>query len=347
MNKIQIVNWLLTRRCNLHCDYCRIVRNYKTKPKEYPHMKHYIENEVKTHIILSFLDNLKKHNPEAFVIWYGGEPLLRSDLPDIINYCNDNNIHYTIISNNTEKIQPQMQKLLSKVKHIEGFTASIDPIIFNENKYMNDTFKKSLSGIGELEKYSNIIKDVVAEITVTNENLGYLYPLVKELTKLGINSDITFVDISKSPYYDFSNVEDDDILVKKSARLREIINRIIDEKLNVHMRDSLLPKIYDILPSELDCGIDKDFHNLCVDADGSVRLCLRVRGTATPVNFNLNNILDDKGNLNEFISVTIDYDKKNFCLKCNHSCYIMSKMISEEEDNFNNLIHSDIRKGLE
>ena len=155
MNKIQIVNWLLTRRCNLHCDYCRIVKNYKNQPEIYPPMKHYIENEMSTETVIEGLRRLKLHNPECFMILYGGEPLLRPDLYEIINYCNENKIHYTIISNNTEKVQPLMKELFKKVEYVEGFTASIDPIIFDQNKYTTDMFKKSLAGLTKLKEYKD------------------------------------------------------------------------------------------------------------------------------------------------------------------------------------------------
>lgn len=342
MNQIQIVNWLLTRKCNLHCDYCRIVKNYKNQPSIYPPMKHYIENEMSTHDVLLGLERLKKHNPDAFHIWYGGEPLLRPDLFKIINFCNKNEIHYTIISNNTEKVQPLMKELFSKVEYIEGFTASIDPIIY-QNKD-NDIFKKSFLGFQKLKEYSSVIKDAVAEITVTNENLEYLELLVRDLTNEGINSDITFVDIAKNDYYDFSDVTDDSILVKKSPELRTIINDLIDGDYNIHMKETLLPKIYDTLPSELDCKLDEDFHTACIDADGSLRLCLRVRSEATPANFNVLNFIDENGKLNEYLKVSIKYDKSKFCLKCNHSCYIMGELLSKNEDSSDNLIHSEIRK---
>jgi len=44
-NIIQIANVLLTRRCNLRCDYCYLVQDYQGKPKEYPDMKYYRDNE--------------------------------------------------------------------------------------------------------------------------------------------------------------------------------------------------------------------------------------------------------------------------------------------------------------
>lgn len=340
-NKIQIVNWLLTRKCNLRCEYCRIVKNYKNKPIEYPDIKYYIENEMSTEMVIEGLRKLKLHNPDCFHIFYGGEPFLREDLHEIINYCNENKIHYTIISNNTDKVKPLLENLMEKTGKIEGFSASIDPIIYKDGN--SDIYKKSINGFIQLQRYSKVIKDTVAEITVTNENLDYLYLLVRDLTDKGISSSITFIDISKNPYYDFSNIEDDSLLVRKTSNLKDIINRIIDEKLNVHMRDILLPIIYDNLPSEYDCKLEDNFHNMTVDADGSVRLCLRCRGIATPSIFNISNILDEKGNLNSYILNSISYDKSKYCSFCNWSCTMMSKILSEGQDEVKNLIHLDIR----
>ena len=110
------------------------------------------------------------------------------------------------------------------------------------------------------------------------------------------------------------------------------------------MRDTLLPKIYDTLPSELDCKLDEDFHTMCVDSDSSLRLCLRVKGEATPANFSLSGILDENGILNPDIKYTIEYDKKKYCLKCNHSCYLMGELLSKGQDTSDNLIHTDIRR---
>jgi len=236
-----------------------------------------------------------------------------------------------------------MEVLFDKVDYIEGFTASIDPIIY-QNKN-NDIFKKSFEGFKKLKEYSGKIKDRVAEITVTNENINYLYSLIKDLTEEGINSDITFIDISKNKYYDFSNVEDYSQLVTKNQNVRNIINEIIDSNLNVHMKEKLLPIIYNNLPSEFDCELEKDFHNMTIDADGSLRLCLRVKGYATASSFNILNILDEEGKINENINYFIQQDKTKYCEKCNWSCVMMSKLISEELDSSSNLVHDSIRKG--
>ena len=338
-DKVNIVNFLLTRRCNLRCEFCGIVKDDPDKPKEYPLVKHYMDHELKTSDVLEFLRKLKIHNPNSFVIWYGGEPFLRKDLSTIIDYCNKENINYTIISNNTEAVQDKIENLIKEVGYIQGFTASVDPSIFSVGTPISsDRDQKSKIGFDSLLKYKDHINDVVAEITVTSKDIEYLYPLVKSLSDNGINSDITFVDIKKSGYYDFSCISDDDILVRKSSRVREIFNRIIDEKLNVHMRDTLLPIIYDILPSELDCKLEDNVHNICVDADGTIRLCLRIKGFQTPENFNVENCFEEDGSLNEMLKHFIGEDKRRLCLKCNHTCYIMSQI-----NNVNDLVHKEVR----
>lgn len=337
-DKINIVNYLLTRRCNLKCDFCGIVRNCENKPKEYPDIKHYYNYESKTTEVMEFLRKLKLHNPDAFVIWYGGEPFLRDDLNIIISYCNKLNINYTIISNNAKSITDKIEKFVNEIDYVQGFTASVDPSILNKSSKVGHRELKSAAAFESFLKYKGKIKDLVGEITVTNNDLHHLYDLVKYLTDIGVNSDITFVDIAKNPYYDFSNTTDDNLLVYKSPQLREIFSRIIDEKLNVHMRSTLLPMIYDILPADLDCKIEDKLHNICVDADGSLRLCLRIRGVQTPINFSIDNCFERDGTVNEQLKHFIGEDKRRLCMKCNHTCYLMSQI-----DNVDDLIHKDIR----
>ena len=127
-DKIGIVNWLLTRRCNLSCSYCAIVKNYKGMPKEYPPMKHYLKSEMSTKFVLDALEKIQKHNPDCFHVMYGGEPMLRKDLPEIIKYCNENGIYYTIITNNTPEVQPLIENLFLQAGDIAGITSSVDPL---------------------------------------------------------------------------------------------------------------------------------------------------------------------------------------------------------------------------
>lgn len=347
MSKIHIVNWLLTRKCNLSCDYCAIVKNYKGKPKEYPDMRHYLKNEMSTEYVKNILSLIKLHNPDAFHILYGGEPLLRKDLPEIINFCNNNKIHYTIISNNTTQVQPLIKRLFEKTDYIQGFTSSVDPVFNSPDFIGSDQVTKSIEGFEQLVKIKNKgrIKDVVAEITVMKHNVHNLFNLVKTLNDEGINSDVTFIDIAKSPYYDFSNVYDPNQLVTKEEA-KDQIDMLLESNFDIHMKELLLPKIYESLPSNMDCKIEKDLHNITIDADGSVRLCLRIRGVTTPQNIMAHELFakDNIKQVSPFAHMCIAEDKRKYCKLCNHTCHLMSQIISSEESQIKDLVHKNKRE---
>lgn len=347
MSKVRIVNWILTRKCNLKCDYCAIVKDYYNKPEFYPNMSHYIKNEMPTEMVIAGLRAFKCHNPNAFHIFYGGEPLLRKDLPLIINYCNENEIAYTIISNNTPEIQTKIKRLFKETDYIEGFTSSVDPIVKSNGK-PEDSIKKSIEGLKRLKEIQKKgkVKDVVAEITVMNHNKHLLFDLVKELSSNEIYSDITFVDIAKSQYYDFSNVWDEEKLVKPTDDLKEIFSSLQnDPSLLIHMKDILLPKMFETLPSNFNCMLENGVHNLTIDADGSVRLCLRIRGNTTPRILSLDNLFSKEtcGELSDFLQDSIIIDKTVLCKLCNHSCLMMSQYIDESEKGEDDLVHTDKR----
>jgi MoaA/NifB/PqqE/SkfB family radical SAM enzyme len=341
MSKIRIVNWLLTRKCNLDCSYCAITKNYKNKPSEYPDISHYYKNEISTEYVIEGLRKFKEHNPDCFHILYGGEPLLRPDLSDIINYCNKENIHYTIITNNSIAIQPMLEKLFAETDYVTGFTGSVDPIIFDKSA-TGDILNKSLAGLKALTKYKDSIKDLVAEITVSNDNIKYLYDLVSLLSNHGINSDITFIDIAKNPYYDFSNVTDKKSLVHQSKLLEKQFELISKNNLDTHMGSDLNQKIWDILPSNLNCEIEKGVHNLTIDADGSIRLCLRIAGVKSNL-VKLHNVFTREGSINPNLMNYMKLDKIDFCELCNWTCMLHSKMVNKDEDRTGSLIHSNKR----
>ena len=342
-DRIRIVNWLLTRKCNLDCSYCAIVKNYENKPAEYPDMKYYFENEMCLSYVLQGLKKIKIHNPDCFHIFYGGEPMLRKDLPDIINYCNEEDIHYTIITNNTPGVQSLILELIEKTSYIQGLTSSVDPVIFNgHDTSATDRVSKSIEGLRGLIEHKGHINDVVAEITVMHSNVRYLYDLIKKLSEHEINGDITFVDIAKTQYYDFSNVTNRGELVEQTEELAvQLMHILADDSLDVHMKKFLIPKIWSILPSNMDCGIENDLHNITIDADGSVRLCLRIRGRNTPDNISVNkNLFDKQYNISEVTKLAIKIDKKELCRLCNHTCLLMSKYGDQVDD----LVHLDCRR---
>jgi MoaA/NifB/PqqE/SkfB family radical SAM enzyme len=333
MDKIHIANILLTRKCNLRCNYCSIVRDYSDMPSSYPQMNHYHENELTSDQWIKIINKLYQNNNRVFLIFYGGEPFLYPELDKIIEHCHKINCDYTIISNNTPEVQPKILDLYHKVGSLHGFSASIDPDLAAH--YHEFVVKKDHAFIKTLEGFNNLVSlkekcmahDVVAEITVTSKNMKYLYDTVKLLSSKGIYSSITTIDLKKSPYYDFSTVTDESLLVQKNTETRsEFFKIMTDDTLLVHI-PSMLLKLYNILPCDMKCDIASDVNNVTIDSNGSFRLCLRIKGVYTP-NLKLENIFDETGKITSFVKSVMKSDYNEYCKGCNHTCLLMSKYFS-------------------
>ena len=329
MNKskinIKIVNWLLTRRCNLKCSYCGII-NEKIPERCWEDV----------YFDMKLLHKLY----EPFHILYGGEPLLYKGLDKLILACNYTNIPYTIITNNSEGVQKKLQELLDNVDYIQGLTSSVDPLIFDPTIMdTDDRFKKSFAGYERLIALSKTgkIKDLVAEITVCENSIEFLEPLVKNLSDNNISSSITFIDIKKNKYYDFSNVTDESLLVNNTDNIQRILKRILDKGLDVHMGKELIDRIVDILPANYDCKFEECLHNLTVDADGKLRLCLRIGGELVKTINVIDLLTNTDKNLTKF-----RIDKKLLCDKCNWTCPLMSELAIKGMDDI--LKHTNKRQ---
>ncbi len=335
---INIANLLITRRCELNCTYCRISGNidYSTRPLSYPRSGYYDLNEKSGSWWGSLCAALLLENPNIFFIVYGGEPFQHDGLEELVEFLNLVNANYTIISNCHDGYfsNERRERFFTRVNRVRGFTASVDPrhghVIASdwndEVHYSYDEDRKSDNGFDYLKELiaKDRVDDPVAEITCTSENINELEDTVARLDAEGIYSDITFVDTAKNDYYDFSNVTEESMLVRPCQKVRNIFKRLAMSDYKIHMKKTLLDRIYDILPSNLDCGIDrleKPLHSITIDADGAIRLCLRIRGIDTP-QYSGKDIVDNQDAVRE----AMIEDKKLVCEYCNHTCYVMSQM---------------------
>lgn len=336
---IQIANILLTRRCNLRCGYCSIVKDADDKPEQYPNINHYIKNELSVDEWKDRLLRLKANNPNVFLIFYGGEPFLYQGLPELIKFCHEQAMYYTIISNNTKLMQPRILDLVEKVGPIKGFTASIDPelsyCLNNKDvntQFNNDSNSKTILGFENLKKLKaqGIAEDVVAEITVSNSNYIYLYDTLRILSDAGIYSSITTLDVKKSKYYDFSNITSYDDMVKPTKEVRDLFDKIINDKtLLVHI-PQVLNDLFEILPCEMKCELNKRITNVTIDADGSLRLCLRVRGI-NAANMKFKDCIDVDGNVGMWFKDAIHNDYLNMCKGCNWTCMMFTEKYGDKD----------------
>jgi len=310
-------------------------------PEEYTRMKDYAQNELTGEEWIEIFDRLVKNNSDVFFVIYGGEPFVYEDLWKIIKHCNDNDIYYTVISNNTDFVQDKIQEVYEKCGQYRGFTSSVDPIVGTDQKGQVE-FSKSEKGKFFITKKSNLglmrlvemknkgmIDDAVAEITVMSSTVAYLYNTVKKLSEYGIYSSITTLDDAKNEYYDFARVLNTGDMVSKSSGIKDQFDMIkADKKLLIHMPE-LLDEIFNALPSNRRCRLDKDITNVTIDADGSFRLCLRIRGVESPY-LELDEVIDSNGVIQDYFVNSIAVDMREYCQNCNWTCLMMSEIFSNQ-----------------
>jgi MoaA/NifB/PqqE/SkfB family radical SAM enzyme len=335
---IEIANLLLTRKCNLKCSYCNLVKDYQDKPNIYPDMSYYHNLYFTGEQWCDIIQRLVAHNNNVFVILYGGEPFLYRDLDKVLDYCNKQKVNYTIISNTTGKfVQDRIIQLFNKCGKYRGFTASVDPIaLMPDDKIPSiykDMVRKSRQGISNLIniKKSGLSDDVVAEITILKDALQneYVYDIVKKLSDNGIVSSITAVDARKTPFYDFSSIEiGDGCLLEKTPELRQLFDKLIYDSqkglLKIHI-PRILDELYNILPSNYRCGIDKHIHNVSIEPDGTFRLCLRIRGSHSP-SLPYQKVISTTGVISDEFVKAIQTDYGSYCKCCNWTCPQMSSL---------------------
>ena len=141
---INIVNALITRDCNLRCEYCKLSGNIDNplKPIDYPTAKQLRDNEKDSEWWIDTLSKYYKQNPNLFTLLYGGEPMVRwKRLVNIVNYLNAKDYSYSIISNCSEGVEDGINNFFDRVGHVKGFTASIDPGFYRTVKTNRDDIK--------------------------------------------------------------------------------------------------------------------------------------------------------------------------------------------------------------
>jgi len=164
--ELRLLAWELTERCNLKCKHCR--------------MNDQMENdELSLEESLSLIDHLSQWaNPT--LILSGGEPLLREDLFEMIEYATGKNLRVVLATNGT-LLNPELVKKLKK-SGVRRVSVSLD---FAKEEKQDEfrgekgAFKRILEGINYLRKNGLPFQ---INMTLTKENLSEL-PFLLSLAK--------------------------------------------------------------------------------------------------------------------------------------------------------------------
>lgn len=168
----RIIAWELTRSCNLSCVHCRAASEFGHYP-----------GELSTDEIKATIDNIcSMTNP--ILILTGGEPLLRPDIWEIIDYAKEKGAS-PVVSTNGTLLTEERARLLAEHK-IPRISISIDfPTEELHDKFRGQkgAFKASLEGI-KRAKAAGVGVQINTTVTKMNNRL------LEEMHELALSLDI-------------------------------------------------------------------------------------------------------------------------------------------------------------
>ncbi len=165
-----IIIWNFTNRCNLACHHC------------YSYASPNSEDFLTTKFILDSIKELKIAGIK-FVIFSGGEPLIRKDIFQISNAMQDAGI-VTYLSTNGLYIDEKNVDNIIKTFNYIGI--SIDGIkeVHDEFRGLEGAYQKSLDAISLIQKHGG---NAGIRFTITNETKESFYSIFELAEKIGVD----------------------------------------------------------------------------------------------------------------------------------------------------------------
>ena len=133
LKPFSFVQWLVTNQCNAACPFCE-------SSSGDAHADELTRDEAKM-----LIRDLRSMNVRRLIL-SGGEPLMRPDLCEIMEYANQCNVTLGLVTNGYRV--PEMENNLRRLKFFLYFT-SIDgePAYHNKIRGMPDAFEHALNGL--------------------------------------------------------------------------------------------------------------------------------------------------------------------------------------------------------
>lgn len=216
-----LVNFAVTRRCNLRCIHC-----YSEAVRE-PHPKELTTEEAKDLIIDVAKTGVK------MLIFDGGEPTLREDLPELVKIAYDNGLIPLLGTNGADDVLTKT--LLRKLREagIKAIAISLDgvnPKTHDEFRGVEGVWEKTLKGINNAREVGVPFQ---INIAVHRKNFNELPALIDLAKKLGaIAVEIfDFVAVGRGrEHVDYELLDEERIKL-----VRYIIKRQFEEEIPIRI----------------------------------------------------------------------------------------------------------------
>lgn len=260
---------LLNERCNLKCLGCQYWR--------LPAYAQLMSADQWMGVLAELRDFLGRYH----INFSGGEPLLRRDLFEILNYCRDNGIHAGLTTNGVLLKERQARELVDA--RLFSLNVSIDgaqAATHDEQRGVVGSFDKAVGAIRLMRAYAHSIgvnTPIIIKPMVSALNLAEMPTLVELAADLGCS-------ILFQPVSDWGTPETDRLWVKDLKRLGQIVDALIGLRQAGHpvmnsaeqMRDwtrhfQRAPRVPD--SSSVKCTVGLD--TLIIMANGELRHCYK------------------------------------------------------------------------
>lgn len=165
------VQWIATYGCNFRCAHCGTAAGEA------------LPDELKTDEVLSMIDSLSELGCEIFSVT-GGEPLLRKDIFEVLEYAKGKGIKIGIVTNGyaTEEYIPQLRKL-----KLDSVLVSIDGHGKNHEKIrgVKGSYEKCLHS---LEIYRDLgVPKIAVSTVMLKENIKDIPKIIDDVWRRGCN----------------------------------------------------------------------------------------------------------------------------------------------------------------
>ena len=219
------VIWV-TNRCNLRCRMCDQWRTDSSL----------LSQELKTKEWFSIIDSAYQMC-SAVISIAGGEPLLRSDIFDILSYIHRKGLVSHLVTNGTLLNEDTVNRL--KRSGVNSISVSLDSYIpeIHNNIRGVDCFNSVVKGIGFLKRNISGVK-IGINYVITKQNFLNMYRMISFAEKLEVNQ-IKFDPIYTNLIHRRKSLSSFEDLIFDEDDLPEL-DREIDKLIRVSSKTKLL-----------------------------------------------------------------------------------------------------------
>ncbi|HFC53650.1 MAG TPA: radical SAM protein, partial [Gammaproteobacteria bacterium] len=174
MNQLFLLAINLTRRCNLACAHCYL---------DAATLQHGTEEELTSAEVCRLLDEIAARSTETMVVLTGGEPLLRSDLEQILAHGSALGLAMVVGTNGLLLTEPRVRSL--KAAGTMGLGISLDfldPEYHDNFRGRPGSWRRALAGMEACRRHRLPFQ---IHFSVTRENAGQLPAMIRFTRSVG------------------------------------------------------------------------------------------------------------------------------------------------------------------